>query len=746
MRLKFTALTAAALLLGGLTAGSAGVPVSAVPAAREQGVPAAAADEWRAVCETQWLQLSVNTYSGSFFLADKRGGQTWFSVPEDGEEDEIASGVYKMELLSNLIVYGLDVEQSKEFKRNSETASVRKDGVSVTLRENGFTASYRFPAEGWTIPVRVELEGERLAVSVDTDAIAEETPDKYRITSLCLLPYLGAAGLEEEGYILLPDGSGSLMRFNNGKALSDEVIVPLYGRDIASSLLLKSTEEQPACLPVYGFSKAKGGLLAVVDAGAETGSIHAQPNRRTSARASAYCEFRLRPSDIFVLDADSGLPQSIYLYYEEAMQAGACRLLLYPLGPEEAGYSGMARAMRGYLTETLGLESGASMPGIYLDVYGAVRKRESFLGLPLERTKILSDTESAAALLDELEAAGVEDVSLRYLSWSRDGLARRVEKSLTPAGGVGSRGELLALQKRLEKQGGRLYLDAELQLFYKGGNGVSGFFDISRSLSNAPAYQYDFPLSTGLRKSNGERGLLLSPAKLPSIAQRLFARAEKEGFGGLSLGTLPGTLYADYSSGVMATRSKSLEWVRQALEKRPEGISLLADTPNLYALPYLAGAVNLPSSSSRYDATDRSVPFLQMVFSGLLDYALSPINLGADPQAGLLAALETGAGLHYALLTGDNHTVMGTRLDYLTSAEAADWLETVKVQAAQAAAVWEKTGGTPLHSHAVLEGGVTRTLYENGTAVYINRGTADREVNGVRVPAGGYTVRQEGAA
>ena len=59
-------------------------------------------------------------------------------------------------------------------------------------------------------------------------------------------------------------------------------------------------------------------------------------------------------------------------------------------------------------------------------------------------------------------------------------------------------------------------------------------------------------------------------------------------------------------------------------------------------------------------------------------------------------------------------------------------------------AVWAETGGSPIHSHTVVADGVTRTLYENGAAVYVNRGTADWQEDGIRVPAGGYAVKQEG--
>ena len=247
-----------------------------------------------------------------------------------------------------------------------------------------------------------------------------------------------------------------------------------------------------------------------------------------------------------------------------------------------------------------------------------------------------------------------------------------------------------------------------------------------------------------MRKSNGERGLLLSPSKLPDMVNRLLSRAGKAGFTGLSLGSLSGTLYADYSSSVMATRSKFLIYVRRALENKPAGVSLLADFPNLYALAWTDEAVNLPSVSSRYDATDCSVPFLQMVYSGLISYALTPVNLSTDSQVSLLKSLETGAGLHYALLTGDNRTVMGTKLNFLTSADADTWVDIIKDQGTQAAAVWMQTGGSPIYSHATLADGVTRTLYENGTAIYVNRGATDWQENGIRVPADSYTVRQEG--
>lgn len=111
------------LLLSGFSAlgGPEAAPTEGLSDAAE-GTPLEAADTWQTVCTSDRLSLSVHARSGSFLLTDRQSGQEWRSVPEGAEQDTVASGVYKMELLSNLVVYGRDLEQNKEFKRNRVTA------------------------------------------------------------------------------------------------------------------------------------------------------------------------------------------------------------------------------------------------------------------------------------------------------------------------------------------------------------------------------------------------------------------------------------------------------------------------------------------------------------------------------------------------------------------------------------------------------------------------------------------------
>ena len=59
------------------------------------------------------------------------------------------------------------------------------------------------------------LGEDNVEAKLPVSAIEERGGGKvYRIQ---LLPYMAAAGSDENGYMVVPNGSGSLIRFNNGK-------------------------------------------------------------------------------------------------------------------------------------------------------------------------------------------------------------------------------------------------------------------------------------------------------------------------------------------------------------------------------------------------------------------------------------------------------------------------------------------------------------------------------------------------
>uniref|UniRef100_UPI001330BB5B DUF5696 domain-containing protein n=1 Tax=Klebsiella pneumoniae TaxID=573 RepID=UPI001330BB5B len=65
-----------------------------------------------------------------------------------------------------------------------------------------------------------------LTVTVPLGQVKENGP--YRIRNIDLLAYFGAAGADENGYMFVPDGSGSLIHLNNGKVKEEQYVQRVY--------------------------------------------------------------------------------------------------------------------------------------------------------------------------------------------------------------------------------------------------------------------------------------------------------------------------------------------------------------------------------------------------------------------------------------------------------------------------------------------------------------------------------------
>lgn len=189
---------------------------------------------------------------------------------------------------SVLTVTDIVSETNTQKTRNSMIGSVKKNGLTLEKLPDGFRATFEFPEYSYTIPMDFILVGDSLKVSVDTSKIIEK--GEQRLFSLRILPYFGAQDWETDGYFILPDGSGSLLRFNNGKGRftyrSD-----LYGLDGVVKQDSRTTNQQAAALPCFGIQTKKQGLLAVVEDGAGRAGIHASTSGGESQFNRAYAGF-----------------------------------------------------------------------------------------------------------------------------------------------------------------------------------------------------------------------------------------------------------------------------------------------------------------------------------------------------------------------------------------------------------------------------------------------------------------------
>ena len=87
----------------------------------------------------------------------------------------------------------------------------------------------------------------------------------YRVQ---LLRTFGAAGAEETGYLVVPDGAGALIRFNNGKTSAAAYSQYIYDIDRLEATYTMLENTTPARLPLYGICRENSSVLATVERGA----------------------------------------------------------------------------------------------------------------------------------------------------------------------------------------------------------------------------------------------------------------------------------------------------------------------------------------------------------------------------------------------------------------------------------------------------------------------------------------------
>ena len=81
----------------------------------------------------------------------------------------------------------------------------------------------------------------------------------------------------------------------------------------------------------------------------------------------------------------------------------------------------MAARYRAYL-ESQGMAQKDTAPSFNLDLLGAANEEASFLGIPYTKQLKLTTFDQAREIVEDLQAKGIDRVSVRYLGWTNSGL------------------------------------------------------------------------------------------------------------------------------------------------------------------------------------------------------------------------------------------------------------------------------------------------------------------------------------
>ena len=261
-----------------------------------------------------------------------------------------------------------------------------------------------------------------LSVRLPSNSIVfDET--EYILKSITPLQYFGAANFSDEGYIFLPDGSGSIIQFEDFRdsniAMSSSL--SFYGNDFCYSEI-SGAHKQPLTMPVYGIASQKDaagnatglGYFAILEEGASMAAINVRYRSKTFREGAVYTTFTPYPSDKFDLsDTISVGGNQSYSIVSESKYSGSYVTRYVMLTDSEisgvttydATYIGMANYYRNYLvangTLTALTNVSEDLP-LYLEALGSLEVVEKILTFPVNVSKPITTFEDVAAIYKDL--------------------------------------------------------------------------------------------------------------------------------------------------------------------------------------------------------------------------------------------------------------------------------------------------------------------------------------------------------
>ena len=645
-----------------------------------------------------------------------------------------------------------------EMARNDNS---KKKKADAALQQAGFTEAdyYEMQELGgvetaeslfFTVSVDYRLNGDGLDVSVPTDRIEEKGGGKiYRIQ---LLRFMAAAGTDESGYFVVPDGCGALIRFNNGKNSVPVYSQYVYGLDPLSADYTVTQNTENACFPFFGICREDSTVLVSVERGSALCSFNADVAGRTNSWNVCQPVFTVRGTENLSMFGVDGTSADVPVIENNLVRENLTVRYAFPDG-EYLGYAGIASYWRermlreGRLTAA---ETGKDLP-FFCDVIGGVKTAKHVLGFKYLAVEPMTTFAETGEMVREMTELGIARPVINLQGWFNGGFYHDAPGGIWVLKELGGDKGLKKLEKDVAAVNGELFTDVAFQKVSYIAKHYMPDMESSRYYGAGYSVRLGQVSPVTLRQTSS-LGFdetvydLLSPKFIPRyVGDYLKSLAGKTG-AGISLRDLGNELHSDKRRTNMISREQAKDIVEASLDRMKEtGRGMMISGGNDYALARTDYVINAPMQATVYHIVDEEIPLFQMIAHGCVEYAGTQMNLNSgDEREQLLKAVEYGASCHYVFTDQDATQMKYTGMNMYYSTAFDIWKE-------KAAENWQflntalsPVSGAFMTGHEKINEDLVHVTYSNGISVWINYGPDDVTADGITVPAESYALGGEG--
>ena len=633
------------------------------------------------------------------------------------------------------------------FAIETEGIAVFKVALEFKLTDSGVVV---------TIPRESLVDSTNVSEKLDkeTDKDYSMINGRYLITDIKICPYMTNVDETQDGYIIVPDGSGAIIEFNNGK--TGTVSANYYGNDLAYVQPVAVEQSAQLLLGMFAFVNTTeanpGGLLAVIEKGAGQVSLTAGVSTQFNENyANISAILRGKESVRTGTVSDS----SAYDKFDKILSPSDIVVNYIILGADETDYSSVAKKYQEYLIARDGLQFNDKTDTLLTDItfLGTFEKYSLLMGIKYLTSDTLTTFDQAEVIIDELKTNKVDNISVSYKGWDDENLEYELGGRLKVAKALGNAKSMQNFYQYCKSNDVTFYPELSITTS-KGYDYIFGSTKFTaRGVGNEESIHYVYDLATGRPNKKLNKTYVLSPLYYKSTTEKLLDEFvslniwSTEENGGFYLSDLGNRWSGNYRTERQVYGADAVLYQQQALELLTNGNKIKIEKPCDYAFKYVDVAVGVPVSSSMYTVYDQTIPFYQLVINGLFDYTTETINGTSSKGSNYYFAkmLETGSNVNFMLSAEDPSILLETDYTQYFQAYYNNWKETIIKFANEVNALG--IHGCTLTKHEVIEVGNTyltqvtytsKTNPKQQTVLIVNVTEKAINYNGITVNGYGY--------
>lgn len=627
-----------------------------------------------------------------------------------------------------------------------------REDLEEDNKEFGITTTKKYPT--FEVAIKYSLDENGLVVEIINDSLLDY--EDFPLIYIDLLPYFGCATTEEDGYAIIPDGSGILLDFNSPRSYASYYEQRIYGSDEAVNSLKMKENKQKITLPVYGMKVEKNGLdsqgfINTIEVGAEACSLVANIvtaiNTDLERYNQVYYRYYYREYDIYKFSSLAGL--SDIKTWTNSYQKSDLKIHIMSVDGEGT-YTQMAQKYQQYLVSKgfLVKKDLTTEPVLDLTLLGGYYEKTNFIGIPYSRKRSLTSPNQVLEISKILREKQINQINIIYDGWYNEGIKPSTSENISLSSAIASKSDLKSLQVSLDAIGVNFYPTIYFNTAYSDKNLNNK--ERVKNMYGQDSIMYDNEESSyGVDKTSRER-YLLQASMFDKNFNKINKKYQKLTFKNIGINDAFTIMYGSYQSSGTSFRNDTKNSICDIMNKYSQNFeSIMGKNPYDFALKYLSLITDLPFEGTNYQITQCSVPFYQLVISGYIDYSSPAFNTNDhyELEYHKMKALEYGSNLSMIWTYQETTDLIGTEYDYYYSTYYLNWLDkTVEIyKELQTSKVYQ----TSLVKHEILDltGTINKSTYQNGMEIifnYTNKEYVYNSLDGsIVIPANSYKVVKE---